>query len=241
MSPVAALRLQLDVLEEECRATAKASGQEILRSMRRSTFWVQKLVEDLVLSSTGDAGSVRVRLRPVGLRECIEEATSLLQPDMARKNSQVRVSCPQDLPTVDGDEHLIKRVILNLLANAMKYGPPGDVIQVDVSAGMGYLRVCVTDHGAGIPLAERERVFGMYVRGEEALRKHPRGLGLGLWIVKSLVERHGGVVGIDGAPGEGASVWFTLPAARTARTKAEDHPPLRGVEGDSHLALGGVQ
>jgi signal transduction histidine kinase len=102
-------------------------------------------------------------------------------------------------------------VLLNLLENADRYSPPEAAVAVTVAAAAGArVRVTVLDRGSGVAPAERERIFGRFVRG--AAGEGTSGLGLGLYLCRTIVERHGGTIGVDGAAGGGSSFWIELPA-----------------------------
>ena len=102
-------------------------------------------------------------------------------------------------------------MLVNLLMNASKYGGDERTIEVGAEPVGEWVRVRVKDQGPGIPVDEQERIFGCYERGVAAQQTGNGGLGLGLHIVKTLVELHDGQVGVTSAPNAGATFWFTLP------------------------------
>src|SRR5207247_2102636 len=115
------------------------------------------------------------------------------------------------LPRVDADADALDRVLKNLISNALKYSPPGSCVRVRARATDGVVAVDVEDEGPGIPAEERARVFEPYYRVRETAGLGP-GTGLGLSVVKSLVEAHGGTVRADAAPGCGTRMTVMLPA-----------------------------
>jgi signal transduction histidine kinase len=102
-------------------------------------------------------------------------------------------------------------VLVNLIGNASAYSPPGGEITVTVTAAPGCVEVRVRDQGPGVPRCERERIFSPYARGRHGRETRASGLGLGLHIVRTLVQLHGGTVGVRSVPGQGAAFWFRLP------------------------------
>ena len=115
------------------------------------------------------------------------------------------------LPHVDADADALDRVLKNLIGNALKYSPPGSCVRVRARAVDGVIAVDVDDEGPGIPAEERARVFEPYYRVRETAALGP-GTGLGLSVVRSLVEAHGGTVRADAAPGVGTRMTVILPA-----------------------------
>jgi len=115
------------------------------------------------------------------------------------------------LPRVDADADALDRVLKNLIGNALKYSPPGSCVRVRARATDGVIAVDVDDEGPGIPAEERARVFEPYYRVRETAALGP-GTGLGLSVVRSLVEAHGGTVRADAAPGVGTRMTVILPA-----------------------------
>lgn len=122
-----------------------------------------------------------------------------------------------DLPLepllVLADKRRIVQVLINLISNANKYGPPGEEICLEISATSEMTRLVVLDRGPGIPLDQRDNLFGRFVFPKEGSEISQAGAGLGLSVVKAIVEAHGGEVGVEDRPGGGAQFWFTLPAA----------------------------
>jgi two-component system sensor histidine kinase KdpD len=102
--------------------------------------------------------------------------------------------------------------MINLLANASKYGPQNETIDLELAQVENMLKVCIADRGPGIPPAERAHVFNRFVRlGASTAEQY--GIGLGLSVVKAIITGHGGSVGVDERPGGGSIFWFTLPLA----------------------------
>jgi two-component system phosphate regulon sensor histidine kinase PhoR len=112
-------------------------------------------------------------------------------------------------------------VLVNLLTNAGRYGARADVIDLTVTVERGQVWIRVIDHGEGISADSLERIFERYVRGDGAERAALDGQGLGLHIVRGLVELHGGAVGVESVPGSGATFWFSLPVLPVAPGGAE--------------------
>jgi len=121
---------------------------------------------------------------------------------------------PDHLPAVQADPARMTQVVVNLLTNASKYSPAGATITVEVAQIDGCLRVSVGDEGPGISPAERANLFHRFVRLESVDREQ-YGIGLGLYVVKTVVEAHDGRVGIQDRPEGGSTFWFELPVSKT--------------------------
>jgi signal transduction histidine kinase len=126
--------------------------------------------------------------------------------------SRVDFEAPRDRRVfVKGDAQRLEQVVTNLLTNAVKYGAPGTPIDVDVTWAHGYAEFDVTNRGQGIPLDEIELVFERYVRSRETAARKTKGLGVGLYICKGLVEAHGGRIWADSVPGDVTTFHVRLP------------------------------
>ena len=152
----------------------------------------------------------RLDLADVQLDDVLTDVLHDLAPVVEERQATVSRG---DLPQVRADRQQLYAVLLNLVSNAVKYTPPMTRPEVEVCAHLDESdrtswRVSVTDNGRGIPEAEREGLFELYRRGTASVD----GNGIGLATARRAVEAHGGTIGIDGAPGGGTTVWFTLPA-----------------------------
>jgi signal transduction histidine kinase len=116
-----------------------------------------------------------------------------------------------DLPPIHADREALSRALWNLLENAGKYSEPGSAIRVFAQRRNGSVLVGVEDHGSGIALAEQGRIFRKFMRGSEATRSGIRGVGVGLALVKRIVEAHGGQVRLASVPGRGSTFTLELP------------------------------
>jgi signal transduction histidine kinase len=166
-----------------------------------------RLVDDLMDLTRADLGQLAVRPCAADLAAVVTETV-----DTFRRGHTAPVSV--DLPAapvlVSIDETRIHQVLLNLLENAARYSPDGTPIEVAVSMPRsGIARVAVRDRGPGIAAAEQPLIFQRFVRGAAAEGKG--GLGIGLYLCRTIVERHGGTIGVDSTVGDGAAFWIDLP------------------------------
>ncbi len=140
---------------------------------------------------------------------------------LAAEQKSLNLSFDADdaIPQFLFDDKKIALAVKNVIENAVNYTPQGD-ISVAVSCSGAHARVSVTDTGIGIPQDELDRVFTRFYRSKQAIHIETDRSGLGLFIVKSIVDRHGGEVGVDSAEGKGTTIWFTLPIRREERGEA---------------------
>lgn len=159
----------------------------------------------------------RARARRSGLTEVTIPAHAALSDaltglDLLIKESGTRIEV-DSLPEVVGDRHQLAQVFQNLLSNAIKFRAPGRALEVHITVQPDgdCWRFVVADNGVGIPHEARERIFGMFQRAPEAVAP---GMGIGLATIRSIIERHGGSVGVESEVGVGSRFWFTLPRQR---------------------------
>jgi signal transduction histidine kinase len=145
----------------------------------------------------------------------VEDAQQLVDGLFAQRRQTLRMDLPADLPVVEGDAPRLAQVITNLLANANKFGPEGSEIRVSAWSQDGTVTLCVDDEGPGVPEIEGQSIFERFYRSADQ-EPEPRGMGLGLWIVKSIVERHGGSVRVERTGDARTRFAVTLPATGAA-------------------------
>jgi signal transduction histidine kinase len=209
-NPLASLRLSLDMLLSDFDELEPESAVHLLRRARHSATYLQSLTENLTSSSAIAAGHLRTDVREIDVRPCIDEAIGLVHGLLEQRHQSARVISAAPFESVLADPARVVQIVANLLANASRYSVDGDEIELSISTAGQQLEVRVTDHGPGISIEDQQRIFGAWIRADGAL---PGGLGLGLSIVRNLVDRQGGRVGVESTIGEGATFWFTLPMA----------------------------
>jgi signal transduction histidine kinase len=215
-APLGSLTVTVELLVGNLNELGSSETLAMLQRIQRSTSWLQALVENLTVAAQLEASQLKVRWRVVDLSDCLDLAMSIAQPSLDREGQRVIVDGVAGV-WVAGDQRQIEQVLVNLLMNASKYGGSHTTVRVGVRAVGSQVRVEVQDEGPGIPEDEQETIFGRYVRGSTADLKGAGGLGLGLHIVKTLVELHGGSVGVESEGGRGSTFWFTVPAVDDAR------------------------
>jgi signal transduction histidine kinase len=227
---VAALHATVEVLSDYA-VLSRAEIGDLVGRLQRGLTWLEGMVENLTASSVAESGHVSLRRDVVDMMACVDTAVAVVEPLVIGRRQQITVrsgrsrtgtsagstgGARRPVP-VYGDGEKITQVLINLLMNACSYTPDGSAIEVAIRRAGCDVEARVTDSGPGVSEAERATIFGRFARGR-AGSDRPAGLGLGLHIVKTLVELQGGSVGVDSPPGRGASFWFTLPGAPGGKT-----------------------
>jgi len=188
------------------------SVQAIITSARR----MNSMIQDLVDLARVESGQMRLHLAPVELGPAVADLKQRMAE--ALDTERIRVAIPDALPPVRADPDRLERILVNLLSNALKYSPPDTEVEVSAERSDGEVVVSVSDRGPGIPQEDMPHIFDRYYRGRGG--RKAEGLGLGLYITRTLVEAHGGRIWVRSQPGQGSTFSFALPIAETnhART-----------------------
>ncbi|MBN1966815.1 MAG: HAMP domain-containing protein [Anaerolineae bacterium] len=212
-TPLAALTASVELLLDEVGRLSPDEMGELLNSIHLSVTGLQTLIDNLLESISIEAGHFSIRRRPCDLRQVIAESVQIMQPLLNRRRQQLSLALPDDLPVIDADPTRLAQVVVNLLSNASKYSPMRCAIDLSLDfAAPDLLRLVVADQGPGISQAERASIFRQFVRASTQ-DEGRYGIGIGLSVVKAIVEGHGGEVGVDERPGGGSCFWFTIPLA----------------------------
>ena len=194
--------------------TAPAERRQLaLDSIVSAAEELNQIVEKILLTSRTEAGAMDIDLRPVEAGRLVEAIAH--QFSVAGRNHQLKLVRPAGLLVIDADPQATRTAVSQLLENAFKYSPQGgDVTLAVADRGDGFAEISVTDEGIGLVPSETEFLFTAFYQGDSQLRSGIKGgVGLGLSIVRRLIEAQGGSVGATGEPGHGARFWVTLPVA----------------------------
>ena len=175
-----------------------------------------RLINDILDIEKIESGKMRLDLQVVDLKPLLVQVLAANEGFGAAQNVSLRLNFPEGDLRVQVDTDRLAQVVTNLLSNAMKYSPPGGVVEVDVKrAGLG-VRVEVRDHGPGVPEEFRKRIFQKFSQADSSDTRQKGGTGLGLNISRAIVERLGGSVGFDSTVGVGSTFFFELPEWKEA-------------------------
>lgn len=199
------------------------------------------IANNLIAMAESERGRLELNYAPTDLGLLVGEVLESFIPQMKARQLEWRLEVPDDLPPVEVDPLRIRQVVTNLLSNAVKFTYPGGRVTVGVTtvpepdgAPSRFCRLWVQDTGIGIPLEEQPRVWERFYRSEDPLRREAGGLGVGLSIVKSLTEAHGGRVWLESAPGKGSTFTILLPIRRIpppAIAGGEEYPKIEEALG----------
>ena len=192
-TPLAAQLASIELLHEGLSTLPREQQEELVLSLERGTVRLTRLIDNLLESVRIESGQLAIRRQSVSLAEIIEDTDALMGALLRQRRQKLQVELPEDLPNIDGDGQRLTQVLINLLANASKFAPEDSVIRIGAQAQDHTISAWVEDDGPGIREGDTSTIFERFSRG--ALEEpEPGGLGLGLWIVKSIIDRHGGSI-----------------------------------------------
>jgi len=229
-SPLTTMQ-QLSEMLASGRVPSEARRQHYYDVMARETARLHHLVEDLLDFGRMEAGAHAYRLQPLETRELIASAVSDFQVQAESSGYTVILETGDVSAWVDADAQALRRAFWNLLDNAVKYSPDCKTIHVEMRRENQRVAVAVRDRGMGIAPADQERIFRKFIRGVAAKEASIRGTGLGLAMVRHIIDAHRGQVRLESEPGRGSTFTIVLPIAAEVRKSAEATPLRTGSEG----------
>lgn len=180
---------------------------------------MSRLILELLDVSRIETGRLEIRREPIVWAHFVRDVVH--RHHTAVSDRRFHVSVPDDTKVVSGDRDRLEQVIGNLLENAVKYSPDGSDVVVTVEDKEGTFVTAVSDRGIGIPADELSQVFERFHRGRQVSSTNYGGLGLGLYITKQIIERHGGSIWVESKEGQGTTFYFSLPATDEASAAVE--------------------
>ncbi|MFO0581543.1 MAG: HAMP domain-containing sensor histidine kinase [Anaeromyxobacter sp.] len=216
-TPLARIRVALDLAEEGDAAVARASLVDISQDLSE----LEGLVADVLASARlelaaaappASAGTPPLRMERLDLTALLRDAADRLR--QRHPDREVVVEVPDALPAVEADRVMLRRAVENLLDNARKYSPAPEPIRLAARAGAGGVEVAVTDRGAGIAPEDLPHLFTPFFRADRSRTRATGGVGLGLSLSRRIAEAHRGSLTVESAPGAGSTFTLVLPAAR---------------------------
>lgn len=211
-TPLAAQLASIELLREGLESMAPKQQMELVLSLERGTLRLTRLIDNLLESVRIESGQLGIRHQSVSIMELVEDADALIGALLKQRRQQLELDIPEDLPRVDGDGPRLTQVFVNLLANASKFAPEDSIVRVGAAHTDNTVTAWVEDEGPGVPEIESGSIFERFYRGPEQ-EPEPGGLGLGLWIVKSIIDRHGGTISARRTEAGKTRFEVTLPVA----------------------------
>lgn len=208
-TPLTSTRESLSLLLDEIPGRINQEQREFLSLAKEDIERLSRLVKDVSDLTRMEEGDLTCEPEGLDIGKVIKDCILSMKPLGAKKGLALEGRVPEDLPKAYADKDRMKQVLINLIDNAIKFSPPAGKISLEVVNSEDGLRISVADQGKGIGEEERKKIFDKFyqVKG-----KGPEGgIGLGLSIVKGLIEVQGGEVWVESQPGKGTKFIFTLP------------------------------
>jgi signal transduction histidine kinase len=211
------------------RAYEPSTVRQMSGVLLRQASHLARLVDDLLDVARITSGKIELRLQSLVVQDVIDDALETTRPLLAVRRQSITFDPPPQPLNVDGDPDRLTQVIGNLLSNAAKFSPDGSRIHVNVAQVAGGVQIRLRDEGVGIDAQILPHVFDLFVQGDQSLDRAQGGLGIGLTVVKRLVELHGGrIEARSDGPGRGSEFTIHLPAGVLA-TNEEVVPEVQPV------------
>lgn len=227
-TPLAVLRGETEVALGKTRTVAEY--QQSLSLIQDEAERLSRIVEDLFILARQPINTrTALNNERISLTDTVRDCARAAQVLAMQKGVRLKLADDLHSMTLTGDEELIKRMILNLLDNAVKYTPAGGEISLGLARHNGNAAIVVADTGIGIPAVAQSRVFDRFFRVDKARAREMGGAGLGLSIAQWIVEIHGGEISVSSVSGQGTTFTVLLPLDRKALEKT-DHPSSRPCE-----------
>jgi signal transduction histidine kinase len=214
-TPVTAIGMMADNLAEGT-TIAPQQVRQYGRLLRQQGKRLGGMIEQILTFAANENHKPDYKLRPVSVPEVLNQAVASSRPLLESANMQLEDSVPENLPAALADASALQRCVENLIANAVKYASEGGWIGLSAQSADSSVRILVTDRGPGIPVAEERQIFQPFFRGASARASQIPGTGLGLSLVKQMMEAMGGRVSLRSAPGTGSEFVLDLPLAPAA-------------------------
>jgi signal transduction histidine kinase len=188
--------------------------KNMVAMMERNAQSLIELVNDLLDASKLESGTMRLEVASIDLKGLVDELRETMEPLAREKSLRMEEDLPADLPPVEADRAKLRRILVNLVSNAIKFTGRGGRVTVRAARGDRHIRISVSDTGVGIAPEDVKRLFDKYEQARSRATRGEKGTGLGLYITKQLVELHGGEIKVESEIGRGSTFSFTIPAVR---------------------------
>jgi PAS domain S-box-containing protein len=205
-TPLTSIRGSLGLLASGAAGPLPDHVVEVVALAERNAIRLMALIEDILDSERLETGRIELHMTRVPIASILRRAMESLAPGA----HGVTVDAPNVSSSIDVDADRIVQVLVNLLSNAVKFSPPGGVVTIAVTVDGQWTEFRVIDHGRGVPAVHRRAIFERFRQVDPSDAREKGGAGLGLAICKSIVEQHGGSIGVESEEGAGSAFWFRL-------------------------------
>jgi two-component system phosphate regulon sensor histidine kinase PhoR len=210
-TPLSAINWYAEMLIGQEVGTLTDKQKEYLQALSDANHRMIELVNSLLNVSRIDLGTFAIEPTPIDFASIGKSVLSELEPQVLAKKLKVTVEHDPNLPAVSADPKLVRIIFQNLLSNAVKYTPSGGEIKLAIALTPPNLLITIADTGYGIPASQQAKIFTKLFRADNIRDKEAEGTGLGLYIVKSIIEVSGGKIEFDSLEGKGTTFRVTMP------------------------------
>jgi PAS domain S-box-containing protein len=214
-TPLAAVHGAAKTLQREDVVVGGEPFRQMLALISEQSERLAEMIDDILLASRVDSPNLEIATEQVDIAELAAEVIAAVHAH-AGEGHMLELVGPPSLPAVAADRDKLRQVLMNLVANAVKYSPGGGRIEVDIEAHDGGVAIVVRDEGLGIATAEHGLIFEKFYRADANMMHGVSGSGLGLYISRELVHRMGGTISVESQLGEGSTFVVTLPVAEAS-------------------------
>jgi PAS domain S-box-containing protein len=210
-----------ELMLDEVPGKINEDQRQCLTDILQSSRHLLSLINEVLDLSKIESGRLEFRQEELALTEVLEALTRTMMPILTPRQQSLDISLEEGLPPIRSDKGRLGQVLLNLLDNASKFTPDGGKLRVEAVRDGDWCQISVIDNGIGIQKEDRERIFEPFSRLDNPLGRQRGGTGLGLTLVKQIVEKYGGKIWVDNEHGPGSRFTFTLPFVAGAKSNPE--------------------
>lgn len=207
-SPLTSLNGYLQMLELNAKKKDDQFTGNIAAKARRQSDRMAGMITGFLDVARVGEGKIQIQSKPFDIADLIKAAE---EESLATITSHKVIYHPVEHVMINADQDKIEQVLINFINNAVKYSPQGTSINVSAVEQDQYIRVCVKDEGMGIPAKDLPYIFDRFYRVDGEHLKSVKGFGIGLYLCREIIERHGGKLGVDSVVGAGSNFWFEIP------------------------------
>jgi signal transduction histidine kinase len=215
-TPLALIRLFAETLELG-RVPSEEKAHQYYRVINKESHRLTQLINNILDFSRIEAGRKEYRFAPTDVARVVRDVIESYRFQIEQQGFALKVDVQEGLPHVPADEEALGQAIINLVNNAIKYSRESKTIHIEVRREGSKVLVSVTDTGIGIPRGEQKKIFEKFFRGEDSLVHETKGSGLGLALVRHIMEAHGGAVEVESTSGKGSTFTLVLPVGKSGR------------------------
>jgi len=219
-TPLSAIKWAIKMILDGDMGKLNDDQSKLLFKGYRSNERIINLVNDMLNVSRIEEGRFGYSFGRENFEEALKIVIDNLENQIKEKKLDLKIKKPKKVPLVYMDKQKMVLVLQNLIENSVKYTPENGKIEISIEAGKRFLNVSVKDNGVGIPEKDRSKLFSKFFRAENVVRMQTEGSGLGLFMVKNIIEKHGGDISVKSKEGEGTEINFTLPFDGTKEEKS---------------------